>query len=398
MLWKLIMILILSLAAALTLSSCTCDGKSIDDDTNDDTNGDNDTDDDDTDDDTEEWNIYTIDSFTEGTSITLDSSNNVHISYSYPTALSYSTNKSGSWQIFLIDSIRVGMYSSIAIDIGDKIHISYYDKDNSAIKYATSKSGSWQMFTAADVGTGGPNTTGYNSLAFDSNDKIHIAYHYCGLDEASGCSDDDLKYVTNNSKTGTWQVFTIDTQGETGFHPSIAVDQSGKVHIAYFCGYCPSSCLKYATNLSGSWQIFEVECSTSFGGTGTSITLDSNGKVHISYQDSYSLKYATNASGSWQTLILDASGENVGAYNSIAIDSKSKVHISYLFVGDDVDGASWALKYATNRADNWETFVIDSEEWTGSYTSIGIDSNDYVHISYQGKEESLKYATNRPPE
>jgi len=75
----------------------------------------------------------------------------------------------------------------------------------------------------------------------------------------------------------------------------------------------------------------------------TSIALDSNDRVHISYYDDTNedLKYATNASGSWQTYTIDSGGA-VGEYTSIAIDSNDKVHISYF---DDIYDD---LKYATN--------------------------------------------------
>lgn len=35
-----------------------------------------------------------------------------------------------------------------------------------------------------------------------------------------------------------------------------------------------------------------------------------------------------NSSGSWQTYTIDSS-ENVGNYSSLAVDSNNKVHISY---------------------------------------------------------------------
>ncbi|MBI5056463.1 MAG: choice-of-anchor D domain-containing protein, partial [Nitrospirae bacterium] len=103
-----------------------------------------------------------------------------------------------------------------------------------------------------------------------------------------------------------------------------------------------------------------------------------------------SLKYTTNASGSWVTSTIDSTGD-VGQYTSITVDSNIKVHISYF------DYTNYDLKYATNASGSWVTYTIDSTGNVGYYTSIAIDSNNKVHISYYYRTESaLKYATNVP--
>ena len=130
-------------------------------------------------------------------------------------------------------------------------------------------------------------------------------------------------------------------------------------------------------------------------GYDTSIAIDSNNQVHISYYDKTNgdLKYITNASGIWVTAIIDSTGD-VGEFTSIAIDSNNQVHISYY----DVTNSS--LKYATNISGTWIATMLDSAGDIGRYTSIAIDSNNYAHISYlDGYNDywNLKYATNTPP-
>ncbi|MBI5050773.1 MAG: putative metal-binding motif-containing protein, partial [Nitrospirae bacterium] len=74
------------------------------------------------------------------TSIATDSNNKVYISYRgfYPNFnLKYITNTSGSWANYTIDEGYVGVYSSIAIDSNDNIHIGYFDDTNFDLKYAT---------------------------------------------------------------------------------------------------------------------------------------------------------------------------------------------------------------------------------------------------------------------
>ncbi|MED5497070.1 MAG: putative Ig domain-containing protein, partial [Candidatus Thermoplasmatota archaeon] len=129
----------------------------------------------------------------------------------------------------------------------------------------------------------------------------------------------------------------------------------------------------------------------------TSIAIDSNDAVHISYYESTNddLKYATCSSGcttasNWDKVSVDTTG-NVGYYTSIAIDSNDAVHISYL------DFTNIDLKYATcssgcTTASNWDIVSVDTTGNVGYWTSIAIDSNDAVHISYYDSGyDDLKY-------
>jgi len=102
----------------------------------------------------------------------------------------------------------------------------------------------------------------------------------------------------------------------------------------------------------------------------------------------------------WTIQTVDSDGY-VGAWSSLALDSNDKVHISYHDYGEATDTGFTKedLKYATNSSGSWQTFVIDSAGDVGSYTSIALDSNDKVHISYFADLiGDLKYATNAEAE
>jgi hypothetical protein len=339
------------------------------------------------------WVTETVDSSGEAglyTSIVMDSSDNVHISYYDDTTkdLKFATNSvtpeagnctNTNWDCEAVDSSgAVGLYTSIAKDSSDKLHISYYNISTGELKYATNASGSWvdeALDSSGDAGL-------YTSIARDSLANLHISYY----DDRNG----DLKYATN--ATGSWIAETVESLGGTvGKYTSIVIDSSDKVHISYY--FNTNGDLKYATNASGSWVTETVDgFGSGWVGSYTSIAIDSSDKVHISYYDGNNgdLKHATNASGSWVAeTVDDGGGDDVGMDTSIAIDSSDNIHISYY------DWDNGDLKYATNSTGSWVAETVDSQNDVGENTSIAIDSLDKIHISYyKFSQLNLKYATN----
>lgn len=127
------------------------------------------------------------------TAIAVDAAGNVHLSY-YDASngdLKYATNATGSWATQTLDSAGdVGRSNAIALDGAGKVHISYTDATDHALKYATNASGSWitygidsSVFVAGELS----NLGGYTSIAIDSGGKVHISYR----------GNSRLRYATN---------------------------------------------------------------------------------------------------------------------------------------------------------------------------------------------------------
>ncbi|MBN1568685.1 MAG: hypothetical protein JXA73_12630 [Acidobacteria bacterium] len=324
-------------------------------------------------------------------SLALDPTGNAHITYydDDTQGLKYATGTLGNWShSFLFPPGKKGSQSSIKADASNNLHISYYDKDTGAVLYASNKSGGWQTESVTTNNLEDYFVSGI-SMAMDPDNAIYMSYCVQDRWETSIVM---LMYATNSS--GAWETAQIDSScGNT----SIALDANNKVHISYTGG----SNVRYATNAGGSWVITPNPAA----GANGSLAVDSNGASHISYLINtgktvmvqgvgyrvFNLGYLTNASGTWVSTKLDGSDtESTGYYSSIAIDPSSNLHISY----SDRNGH---LKYATNASGSWASTTIASDVSVGPLTSIAVDTEGFIHISFHdGTGADLKYATNAP--
>jgi flagellin-like protein len=210
------------------------------------------------------------------TSLSVDSSNGVHISYYDLTNkdLKYAYKPSGSpWTVATVDSTgKVGKHTDMAVDSLGGVHISYFDQTNYDLKYAYKPSGgSWSTSMVDSTGDVGR----YTSIAIDSSDGVHVSYY--------DYTNKDLKYAYKPSGS-SWTISTIDSTGDVGRYTSISVDSSNGVYICNFDR--TNSNIKYMYKPSGgSFSGTEVS-KTGIMGRYSAICVDSNKNLHIGYYDS----------------------------------------------------------------------------------------------------------------
>ncbi len=342
------------------------------------------------------WHIESVDTYYQSfgdTSIALDSIGYPHISYySYGgTRLKYAYWDGSDWDITTVDNEGfVGDYASMALDSFDHPHISYQEEIweevggfwelvDINLKYAFWDGSTWNISWVDTEEWAGS----YTSIAIDSGDKPHISYGGAGLRYAfwdgsawdinpvyTYCSDDtsialdsldnphisfydwlndDLMYAFWDGFA--WYITSVDdTTSMSIWETSIALDSSNNPHISYF----PYNyhCLKYAFWDGISWNISVVDDDGDVG-MFNSIALDSEDHPHFSYNnyDIHGLMYAYWDGSSWNISVVDQE-EDVGTHTSIALDSDDNPHISYV----DYYPNPYILKYA----------------WYGPYTGINL--------------------------
>jgi hypothetical protein len=115
------------------------------------------------------------------------------------------------------------------VDAGGRLHVSYQDFTNDDLKYATctadcALAANWQTATVDAAGFVGD----YTSLAVDAGGRLHVSYR----DSTNG----DLKYATCAAScelAATWRTATVDAAGSVGDWTSLAVDAGGRLHVSY---------------------------------------------------------------------------------------------------------------------------------------------------------------------
>lgn len=179
----------------------------------------------------------------------LDGMGNPHISYfdRNATDLKYAHWDGTTWHIERVDTADwVGEYSSIALDSLGYPHIAYWDGTNYGVKYVRWDGGAWQIETVeSDVGYGF-----YTSLALDANDRPHIS-------SAEYMSDLRFAYWDGS----IWQTEVVDNT-VTCRWTSLAIDDAGYIHIAYYDETSGAEELRYArripTGIEETYPILEV--------------------------------------------------------------------------------------------------------------------------------------------
>jgi hypothetical protein len=233
------------------------------------------------------------------TSLGVDGSGRVHVSHYDSTShhLKYSTCAAGcatgaNWQTVTVDAAEfVGTWTSLTVDASGRLHVSYYDDVNDAVKYATcaatcATAANWQVATidaSASVGY-------YTSLTVDGGGRLHVSY----FDNTSF----DLKYATCAAACTTatnWHAVTVDATGSVGAYTSQKVDGGGRLHVSYYD--LTNADLKYATcaaacATAANWRTLTVDATGTVGWF-TSLAVDAGGRVHVSYHDftNSALKY-----------------------------------------------------------------------------------------------------------
>ncbi|MDA9829639.1 putative Ig domain-containing protein, partial [Candidatus Poseidoniaceae archaeon] len=222
---------------------------------------------------------------------------------------------------------------------------------------------------------------GTHLLGIDSGDQGEMVVVYAHNDTSSASGTYSLAMMYRWG--GTWTETILDTGTDTGYHPSVAIDRQGAIHIAYIDDHNDE--LRYATNVSGSWVFTTLGSSTydNDDGRGTAIVVHPiTDAVHIvttindnTYRD---LQYHTNESGSWVNETITNTLSDEGHDPAMAMDGDGNLHVAYYCD----DGCS-DLRMSSRINGVWQNETVASTLNIGNDPDITIDSQGTIHIVSQ---------------
>ncbi|MCU7852280.1 MAG: hypothetical protein KZQ80_08710 [Candidatus Thiodiazotropha sp. (ex Monitilora ramsayi)] len=289
----------------------------------------------------------------------------------------------GSWMLSTVDSAGdVGRRSTIAVESGGRIHIVYYDVDNHRLKHAAKDpAGNWTI----EIVEVAANFEDYaeTALAIDIAGGLHLSYQRRFI-----TGGEELRYAYRSPATGWGTPVTVEAGGRTGFGTDLLIDNGGGLHLSYHRMNPDEIRYRYRPP-GGGWQTPEI---VGWGYGDTALDRDPGGGMHFSYSNSSGLYYRfREPGGNWRSeeLVSDA-GQPIN--RDLALDSQDGVHLAYQgFSGQTLDHA-YRTPGTPPTGGLWSRRNLDNSGNLGSYISMDLDSADRVHIAYRDHgNDDLKY-------
>jgi len=369
-------------------------------------------------------------------SLIADADGNIHIAWQDATDYAgsgtdwdifykYWNATSSTWnatEVVSTESIGVSAAVSLAVDADGNVHITWQDTTDYAgsgtdcdifYKRWNASSSSWTITEV--VSTESTGKSYHPSLAVDSLGNVHIAWDDQTAYAGAG-GDYDIFYKRWNVSTSSWTITEVVSTESTGLsaEPSLAVDSDGNVHIAWYddTDYAGASFdrdifYKYWNASSESWNATEVVSTESTNDSWhPSLAVDTFGYVHIAWDDytDYTgagtdcdifYKYFDTSTESWNaTKVVSTESTHLSYYPSLAVDTFGYVHIAWYDLTDYAgSGTDWDIfyKYWDASSFAWNATEVVSTESTDHsyYPSLAVDVLGYVHIAW---DDSTDYA------
>ena len=281
-----------------------------------------------------------------------------------------------------VDKVARGSTSSIALDAGQNLHLTYLTRD-AKVFYGLRPAGASKWFSLMVVDSTHTTTNVYPQVAVDRQGKPHLCVSF-GL----------LLYITLADHQ--WVKQQVDPgSGTISYYCSVAVAPDGTPHLGWYHEFLPGgaqySHFRHADMENGTWVVRNVDGGVS--GKWSSMVVDSAGVPHAAYSQlahGSELKYAEWDGSNWNLTIVDSSGNastNRSFDNSLALSPDGLAHISYF--------DARTLKYAHQDRGKWVIEKVDvvssGYDYYGGSTTMLLDSSGNPHIIY-GDFGAIKHA------
>lgn len=296
----------------------------------------------------------------------------------------------GLWESEIVDSDpRVGAHAALAFNATSIPFISYYDGTNGRLKVAYKVGAIWTKMvvdTPVLMAVSGTEERQLSSVEKNPNMPEELATQVLGRPwreaELYLNIPDEAEAIVPDA-------------GGVGKYTSITIDSLGRVHVSYYDEQ--NKDLKYAFwDTVNPWQVETVDAYADQGKVGlwTSIATDTSNRPHISYMsEKYDdLKYAFKKGSSWDIVTVDST-HNVGTRTSLVLRGNPTRYAYITYFDFSTNHLRFAVHDFTQPFDNWSVSNLGDESGVGLYSSIFLDHQDFLHVAfYDFADGDLKYA------
>lgn len=291
-----------------------------------------------------------------------------------------------TWNIQTVDTVGPQSgYPSLALDSRGIPHICYEDYVNLTnynLKHATLNGSKWHIETIQSS-----SVFLFPRITFDSKDNPYIDYteyvnstfirKYATLTGSNwtvktidNTNPDSIPQLTPSSN-GTLELTFLNITSIKDYMMVVSVDfdSKGNPQIAFVNGSQPyGGNLIYAKYLDSRWNIQTIDFNIS--SVMPCLVIDSKDNPYITYNDrtTHALRYAEWTGSEWKIRLVE---QNSG-YSSLAIDAQDNIHVSY--------EASEGLMYADVSGSHWNVQRVDTNRSTG-YPQLVLDAAGNPHIA-----------------
>jgi hypothetical protein len=260
----------------------------------------------------------------------------------------------------------VGVWTSITVDSRNVPHVSYFDANKVEPKYAFKEGENWIIESIGAYEFGGS----WNSISLGSDDRPRVVYE--------SINPHVLKYA--EQQDAVWAIESV--HSELAYrHTSIEVKENGEVVVVFYVE--GTGGLFLGRRVHGNWNLEKIDDD----GYGCSLALDNSGLPHIAYFNSRkgTVIHAYRDDQIWQFVDIETIREWT-AVTDIYVDDWNRVHISF------VDGGDLKYYVSTGLGSLLETVDRDIERNIHGI-SLAVDSGGDSHLVYI-KGDTLFYAVN----
>ncbi|HEY0882671.1 MAG TPA: hypothetical protein VGD87_14115, partial [Archangium sp.] len=203
----------------------------------------------------------------------------------------------------------------------------------------------------------------------------------------------DLRYIAKPMGSAFQAAQTLDATGVTGRYTAIAVDSTGRVHLAY--QDATNQDVRYITKANGASSFAAPITVLATGTVGhfISLAVSATNDVAITHYentgDNLALAEKASSASAFTNTVVDATG-NAGAYSAVKYAPNGALHIAYgLIVPTNIGGTTYNyydLRHAV-RASGASTFVLSTidgpnNQNSGSFISLAASPAGVMHVLY----------------